>query len=102
MLKDAEGKPIPLEGPHIKVEDWVPLIPANAYQKLEINQKEEWCFSLAVRIPELGKVRLVISFENADLTGTYVTLVTNRADWHAAKIVRTYLLRWPIETFYRH
>ena len=99
VLKDAEGKPIHLEGPHIKVEDLVPLIPANAYQKLEINQKKYWCFSLAVRIPELGKVRLVISFENADLTGTYVSLVTNRADWHALKIIRTYLLRWPIETF---
>ncbi len=101
VLKDMEGKPVVLEGPHIKVEDLVPLIPATAYQKLDINQKEYWCFSLAVRIPELGKVRLVISFENAALTGTYVTLVTNRVDWHALKIIRTYLLRWPIETFYQ-
>ena len=100
-LKDAEGKPIPLEGPHIKVEDLVPLIPTNAYQQIEINQKSYWCFSLAVRIPELGKVRIVISFENVALTGTYVTLVTNRADWRAAKIIQVYLQRWPIETFYQ-
>jgi len=100
-LKDAEGKPISLEGPHIKVEDLVSLIPAAAYQQIEINQKSYWCFSLAVRIPELGKVRIVISFENAALTGTYVTLVTNRADWRAAKIIQVYLQRWPIETFYQ-
>jgi SRSO17 transposase len=100
-LKDAEGKPISLEGPHIQVEDLVSLIPVTAYQQIEINQKNYWCFSLAVRIPELGKVRIVISFENAALTGTYVTLVTNRADWRAAKIIQVYLQRWPIETFYQ-
>jgi len=31
---------------------------------------------LAVRIPGLGKVRLVVSFKSAELTGTYVILVT--------------------------
>lgn len=101
VLKDAQGNPIPLEGPHIQVEDLLPLIPANAYQQLEINPKSYWCFSLAVRIPELGKVRIVICFEQADLTGTYVSLVTNRTDWKAAKIIRIYLQRWPIETFYQ-
>jgi len=100
-LKDAEGKPISFEGPHIKVEDLVPLIPATAYQQIEINQKSYWCFSLALRIPELGKVRIVVSFENADLTGTYVTLVTNRADWRAIQVIQVYLQRWPIETFYQ-
>jgi hypothetical protein len=43
---------------------------------------------------------LVISFEHEDLTGTYVVLVTNRVDWNAYRIIATYLLRWPIETFY--
>ena len=101
MLRDAEGQPIALAGPHIKVEELVPLIPHNAFQKLEIDHKSYWCFTLAVRIPDLGKVRIVISFENADLTGTYVTLVTNRADWNATQIIRVYLQRWPIETFYQ-
>ena len=100
-LRDAQGKPIPLIGPHIKVEELVPLIPQDAYQKIEINQKSYWCFTLAVRIPDLGKVRIVISFEQADLSGTYVTLVTNRADWNATQIIRVYLQRWPIETFYQ-
>jgi SRSO17 transposase len=38
-LKDAQGKTISFEGPHIKVEDLVSLIPATAYQQIEINQK---------------------------------------------------------------
>jgi SRSO17 transposase len=101
VLKDADGNRVPLDGPHISVENLVPLIPASAYRAVIVGDKTYWTFSLAVRIPGLGKVRLVISFENAELTGTYVVLVTNRADWTAQRIIATYLQRWPIETFYQ-
>lgn len=42
-----------------------------------VNEKTYWAFSLTVRISSLGKVRLVISYENGKLTDTYVVLVTN-------------------------
>jgi len=100
-LKDAVGKRMVLEGPHISVENLVPLIPANAYRAVKVGDQTYWTFTLAVRIPGLGKVRLVISFANADLTGTYAVLVTNRVDWSAHRILSTYLQRWPIETFYQ-
>ena len=100
-LKDAQGKRILLEGPHISVEDLVPLIPANAYRAVTVGEQTYWAFTLAVRIPGLGKVRLLISFQNAALTGTYAVLVSNRADWSAFRILSTYLQRWPIETFYQ-
>lgn len=101
VLKDKEGQPIQLEGPHIKVEDLVPLIPANAYRPVTIDDKTYWCFSLNLCIPGLGKIRLVISFDNPKLTGTFVALVTNRTDWSAKQILLVYLQRWPIETFYQ-
>jgi hypothetical protein len=103
VLKDADGKPIPLDGPHISVENLVPLIPATAYRAVTLGDKTYWTFTLAVRIPGLGKVRLVISFDAkcAELTGTYAVLVTNRVDWTAQGMIATYLQRWPIETFYQ-
>jgi SRSO17 transposase len=101
VLKDAAGQPIRLEGPHIAVEDLVPLIPRTAYQAVTVGDTTYWTFTLAVRIAGLGKVRLVISFESAELTGTYAVLVTNRADWSAQRIITLYLQRWPIETFYQ-
>ena len=101
VLKDAAGQRIPLDGPHIQVEDLVPLIPASAYHPVTVGDTTYWTFTLAVRLPALGKVRLVISFEQADLTGTYAVLITNRVDWTAQRIIATYLLRWPIETFYQ-
>jgi hypothetical protein len=101
VLKDAAGQPIRLEGPHMAVEDLVPLIPRTAYQAVTVGDTTYWTFTLAVRIAGLGKVRLVVSFASADLTGTYAVLVTNRADWSAQRIITLYLQRWPIETFYQ-
>ncbi len=83
VLKDAEGQPIRLEGPHIAVEDLVPLIPPTAYRAVTVGDNTYWTFTLAVRLPGLGKVRLVVSFKNAELTGTYAVLVSNRVDWNA-------------------
>ena len=122
-LKDDLGHPIPLHGPDIKVENLVPLIPHSAFKPITINAKTYWTFTLTVRVGDLGKVRLVISYANPDLTGTYVVLITNRCEsgplrghWSAKRIIQTYLRRWPkvalrgraarsrgwaIETFYQ-
>jgi hypothetical protein len=100
-VRDAQGQKVALEGPHIKVEELVPLIPRSAYPKVTIGEREYWYFALTLRVPGLGKVRLVISFAKAELTGTYAVLVSNRTDWSAKKILETYVQRWPIETFYQ-
>jgi SRSO17 transposase len=101
QLRDAHGQPIKFEGEHVSVEAFVKQIPANAFKMVVVNEKTYWTFSLTVRIPSLGKVRLVISYENSKLSETYVVLVTNALDWEAKRIIATYLLRWPIETFYQ-
>jgi hypothetical protein len=101
VLKDAAGQPIRLEGPHIAVEDLVPLIPPTAYRAVTIGDHTYWTFTLTVRLPGLGKVRLVVSFQNAELTGTYAVLVSNRVNWNAQRLLTLYLQRWPIETFYQ-
>ena len=101
VLKDADGRPIPLAGPHLAVDDLVPLIPPSAYRAVTVGEHTYYCFTLVARVPGLGKVRLVISFQHADLSGGYVVLVTNQRDWSAARIIATYLWRWPTETFYQ-
>ena len=67
ILKDATGHAIPLEGPPIAVEALVPLIPRTAYRAVTVGDTTYWTFTLAVRLPGLGKVRLVVSFRNAEL-----------------------------------
>ncbi|KAM3101122.1 transposase [Phormidesmis sp. 146-12] len=102
VLRDAQGQPIPLAANGvIKVEDLVPLIPATAYRPVDLDDHRYWCFSVCTRLSGMGRVRLVISFQSADLGGSYAVLVTNRTDWSAKQTLATYLQRWTIETFYR-
>jgi hypothetical protein len=101
VLKHAAGEPISFAGPHVKVDDLVPHIPRSADRAVTVGEQTYWCFSMTARLPSLGKVRLVISFANAELTGTYVVLVGNRLDWSAQKIIATYVLRWPVATLYQ-
>lgn len=101
VLKDAQQQPIKMEGPHIQVGNWVKQIPASAYKLVKVKERDYWCFGMNLRVPGLGKVRLVVSFENPELTGTYAVLSTNRCDWSNKQVLETYLQRWPIETFYQ-
>jgi DDE superfamily endonuclease len=98
-LRDANGWALKLPGPHIAVEELVPLIPAKAYRPITAHGHTYWCFTLAVRIPGLGQVRMVISVEQESCTGSSVVLVSPRVDWSAAKSMGLYLHRWPPETF---
>ena len=99
QLRDLNGRAMKLPSPHLAVEALVPLIPAQAYRPVTVGEHTYWCFTRAVRIPTLGKVRIVVSFENEQIIGRYIVLVTNRVDWNAAKIIGLYSQRWPTETF---
>ncbi len=102
QLRDAQGQPIPLPANGvIKVEEFVPLIPSSADHLVEIADRRYGCFSVCTRLSGIGKVRLVISFQSADLSGSYPVLGTNCTGWSAKQTLSTYLQRWTIETFYR-
>jgi len=101
VLQEAAGHSIPLEGPHMAGEKLVPLMPRTAYRAVTLRNTPDWTFPLAVRLPGLGNVRRVVSFKNAELTGTSAVLVSNRVDWHTQRIITLYVQRWPIETFYQ-
>jgi SRSO17 transposase len=100
-LRDTDGQPIVFAGPHVNVETFIKHVPKTAFRRVRVGETDYWTFALNVRVPDLGKVRLVVSFTNPDLTGTCAVLVSNRTDWSAEKLITTYLQRWPIETFYQ-
>ena len=100
-LKDEAGQPIQFEKSKIQLKEFVSSIPPSAFKPLEVEGTTYYCFTKNVHLPSLGKVRLVISFDNPECQGNFVALVTNHLSWNAKKIIATYLLRWPIETFYQ-
>ena len=52
------------------------------------------------RIHNFGKVRLVISHRQADLSDNPIYLISNRLVWQAKGMVRIYRHRWPVEVFH--
>lgn len=93
--RDANGWTLKRPGPHLAVDEVVPLIPAQASRPVNRRQHPSWGLTLGVRLAGVGKVRLVVSFAPASLTGRSVVLVTNRGDGSAAQIIGLSLHRWP-------
>jgi len=62
----------------------------HAAEEPAVGDKTYWTFTLAVRLPGLGKVQPVLSFANAVLTGTAAISVTNRVDGSAQRIIALY------------
>jgi len=86
----------------IKVSDYINTIAKSCYHHITTKAgKCYWVFSKVVQVCSLGKVRLVISYNNHRLSGDPVVFVTNRKDWEPVKILSTYELRWSIDAFYR-
>jgi len=101
VLRDAERQRVSFPKSTVTLEKMIPLIPRPAYRPVKVGERKYWCFTITARIPSLGQVRLVVSYDNEALQGTAVVLATNRTDWDSKRILSTYLWRWPIETFYQ-
>jgi hypothetical protein len=100
-LRAVNGWALKLPGPHLAVEEVVPLLPANAYRPVTGREQSCWGFTLAVRSPGVGKVRIVVSFAHEALSGRLMGLVTNRVDGSAATISGLGSQRWPTATCYQ-
>ncbi|NET62625.1 MAG: transposase, partial [Symploca sp. SIO2E6] len=100
-LKDEAGEFVQFERTKMQIKEIIPLIPASAFRPTEVDGTTYYVFTKNLSLTSLGKVRLVISFDNAECQGNPVVLVTNCLSWNAKKIIATYLCRWPIETFYQ-
>jgi len=94
-LREANGGPLQRPSPHIAVKACGPLIPVHASRPVTVREQTDGCATRAVRLPGLGKVRLVVHCEPESWTGRSVVRVTNRVDWHAAKISGLSRHRWP-------
>lgn len=101
-IYDDNGNKIEFEEGEIKVEDLIKYIPLSGYKAVNVNEETTyWAFSFTAEIGTLGKVRLVISFDNKKCEGNYAVLVTRQINWEAKRIILTYCRRFQIEVFYK-
>jgi hypothetical protein len=70
---------------------------------MQVGERKQWYFTCTLRIPEVQhKVRILIIWRDRQDAAPRIILVTNRLQWEASRIVRTYRHRWTgTETFHR-
>ena len=71
------------------VADLIALI-GQSLQPVTIVDQTHWCYTCCLRLDGIGRIRLVLSFDQAQPGGTYTALATNRLDWSP----RTVLTHW--------
>jgi hypothetical protein len=65
-------------------------------------ERTYWAFCKNMKIKFWKKLRVVITYDNAELTGEPRVFVSNKLNWiQAQKILQPYLFRGPIEHFFR-
>lgn len=78
---------------------------ASAFRHYQIRQrngetKDIWAFSKVVRLKKIGRKRMVIVHEQADLGDTPRFLVTDALHWDVKRVAITWSYRWPCAIFH--
>lgn len=88
-------------GNRLNLQQFRAMLSPSDFKKIELNGKVCYGFTKTVKMSKLGNIRLLIVHENKDLSDDALFLVTNALRWDARRILKIYLFRWSIETFYR-
>jgi hypothetical protein len=77
---------------------------APVFRPIRITYKGEaepfFSYGATHRLPNFGKVRLVINHRQADLSDKPVFYITNQLHWQAPGITRIRRHRWPVEVYH--
>jgi hypothetical protein len=65
------------------------------------NKETYYSYCKTHRIDRFGKQRLVINYDEADLTDNPTCFISNRLRWQARGITRIRRHRWPVEVYYQ-
>jgi len=74
-------------------------LPRKAFKEVKALDKTYWVHSQVLGANKIGKVRVVICYDNKGMKGEPVYLATNRLYWEEARVVQCYSLRFRIDTF---
>jgi SRSO17 transposase len=67
----------------------------------EDGEKRFWTYIKNVAIRSQRRIRIVASYEDEKMEGEPKLIATNRLDWDVKTILKMYLKRWRIDSFYR-
>lgn len=85
----------------MSINQYREALPGDAFKKVEVLGKRFWAYTRVLDVNKLGKARVVICYDNQDLEGEPVYLVTNRLYREERRVIKCYLLRFRIDGFYK-
>ena len=83
------------------INEFEKTLPREAFREVEVQGKSHWAYTQVLDVNKLGRVRVVICYDNPDLEGEPVYLATSRLYWEEKRVIQCYSLRFRIEGFYR-
>jgi hypothetical protein len=77
----------------------------SSFRRLQVtgrhgDENTYWVFTKTVRLKRYGRTRLVIVYEQADLSDSPRFLLTDALHWEGARLIRVWSYRWPVESFH--
>jgi hypothetical protein len=72
---------------YLSISNLVPLTLKAPYQSIIVYEQTYWTYTFCSQVIGLGRVRIVIKFDNPQLIGEYTVLVTNRLAWSPRRIL---------------
>ena len=85
----------------VKAGKWVRRVPRGAFRETRVLDKSYWVYTRVLAVNKLGRVRVVVSYNNRDLEGKPIILASNHTHWDEKRVVQRYLLRFRIDNFYK-
>ena len=89
------------------IETFARSLPKDVFKPINVETRhgeprKYWCFSKCLMIHKWCKLRVVISYDNEQLDGEPIYLITNRTHWvQPGKTVQLYMMRDPVEHLIR-
>lgn len=90
-----------------KIESFAHSLPKEVFKPTNVETRHGqprtyWCFSKCVMVHKWKKLRIVISYDNGELEGEPIYLITNKTNWtQPKKILNVYMRRDPVEHLIR-
>lgn len=75
----------------VTIEEIVELTAQASYRRTVVSEQAYYCYTCCLHIAGLGRVRLVVAFDNAEQTGNYGVLLTNCLAWSSQKVLGQWL-----------
>lgn len=92
---------IKIKGRYVAISEFASTLPRESFRKAQIGDRVYQVFSKAVNLKGVGQVRVLISYDNEEFSGSPAYFATDKIRWEGTRILKTYSKRWNIETFFR-